>query len=46
MLLQKARQLAEDKGLSGYKLQFNVGPGGGQEVMYLHLHLLSEEAIN
>lgn len=25
---------------SGYKLQFNVEKGGGQEVFHIHLHLL------
>lgn len=42
MLIQKAREFAQEKGIDGYRLQFNVGSGGGQEVMYLHLHFLSE----
>ncbi len=25
----------------GYKLQFNVGRGGGQEVFHIHLHITS-----
>ncbi len=27
--------------IAGYKLQFNVGPEGGQEVMHIHLHMLA-----
>ncbi|MGE4519106.1 MAG: histidine triad nucleotide-binding protein [Desulfobacteraceae bacterium] len=34
---QAAKLLSVDK--SGYKLQFNVEKGGGQEVFHLHLHL-------
>ena len=36
-----ARQIAKEKKLEGYKLNFNVGKAGGQEVFHLHLHLLS-----
>ncbi len=37
-----AQKLAQEKGLSktGYKLNFNVGRGGGQLINHLHLHLL------
>jgi histidine triad (HIT) family protein len=35
-----AKEVAEKKGLKGYKLLFNVGAEGGQVVPYLHLHLL------
>jgi len=35
-----AKKIAQDKGLSGYKLIFNVGREGGQIVDHLHLHLL------
>jgi histidine triad (HIT) family protein len=45
MLVEKARIFAEEKGISGYKLQFNVGPEGGQEVPYLHLHFLSDTRV-
>ncbi len=45
MLILKAQQFAREKGIHGYKLTFHVGKGGGQEVMYLHLHFLSEERI-
>ena len=46
MLILKAQKFGLDKGISGYKLTFHVGKGGGQEVMYLHLHFLSEEEID
>lgn len=39
-LLGVARQLASERGLPGYKLQFNVGAAGGQVVPHVHLHLL------
>ncbi len=45
MLIEKARAFAEQKGIRGYKLQFNVGKEGGQEVPYIHLHFLSEQKI-
>lgn len=37
-----AKKLAEEEGLKGYRLQFNVGKLGGQEVFHLHLHLLGD----
>lgn len=42
-LIMTAKKLAEDFGISksGYKLLIRVGKGGGQEVMHIHLHLLS-----
>lgn len=45
MLIQKAQQFAAKNNLGGYKLMFNVGKEGGQEVMYLHLHLMSQKAL-
>jgi histidine triad (HIT) family protein len=45
MLILKAQKFAEKQGISGYKLTFHVGKGGGQEVMYLHLHFLSDERL-
>jgi len=45
MLIVKAKQFASEKGITGYKLTFHVGKGGGQEVMYLHLHFLSEQKL-
>ena len=43
MLILRAQKFALEQGIAGYKLTFHVGKGGGQEVMYLHLHFLSEE---
>lgn len=40
-MVEKSRDLAVSKGLKGYKLQFNVGEAGGQEVMHVHMHLLA-----
>jgi histidine triad (HIT) family protein len=45
MLILKAQKFAKEQGIDGYKLQFNVGAGGGQEVPYLHLHLISEQKL-
>ncbi len=39
-LIYEAKDLAEEAGLSGYKLVFNVGREGGQVIDHLHLHLL------
>jgi histidine triad (HIT) family protein len=37
-----ARDVAKKQGLKGYKLQYNVGVHGGQEVMHVHMHLLGD----
>lgn len=39
-LMYTAKKVAEDLGLKGYKLVFNVGREGGQLIDHLHLHLL------
>ena len=40
-----ASRVAADEGLAdGYKLQANTGPGGGQEVLHLHFHVLGTPA--
>ena len=39
-LLLTAKNIASEKNLEGYKLHFNVGEKGGQEVFHVHLHLL------
>ncbi len=39
-LILISKKIAEDRGLKGYKLVFNVGREGGQMVDHLHLHLL------
>ncbi len=43
MLIIKAKEFAAANGISGYKLTYHVGKGGGQEVFYLHLHFLSQQ---
>lgn len=45
MLILKAKEFAASHGIGGYKLVFHVGKGGGQEVFYLHLHLLSQQVM-
>ncbi len=35
-----ARDVGRKLGLTGYKLVYNVGRDGGQEIMHIHLHLL------
>lgn len=39
-LLIIARNMGVKMGLEGYRLQFNVGEKGGQEISHIHLHLL------
>ncbi|OGF74774.1 histidine triad nucleotide-binding protein [Candidatus Giovannonibacteria bacterium RIFCSPHIGHO2_02_FULL_46_20] len=39
-MVHAAKEGAEQLGLSGYKLVFNVGKDGGQIVDHIHLHLL------
>lgn len=39
-LIFTAKNVAEEIGLKGYKLVFNVGKEGGQIVDHLHFHLL------
>jgi histidine triad (HIT) family protein len=45
MLILTAQKFAKEKGIEGYKLTFHVGKKGGQEVPYLHLHFLSDQAL-
>lgn len=40
-----AKRFADTQGIDGYRLQVNVGKGGGQEVFYLHVHFLSQQAL-
>ena len=39
-LIYRAKEIAEEKKLKGYKLVFNVGREGGQVIDHLHLHLM------
>ncbi len=45
LLIETARKFAAEKGIDGYKLTFHVGAKGGQEIMYVHLHFLSEQKL-
>ena len=38
-----ARDIAKGLKLDGYQTLFNVGRAGGQEVMHIHLHLMSHQ---
>ena len=40
-MIKVAKEVAAERELPGYKLQFNVGKAGGQEVFHIHLHLMS-----
>jgi histidine triad (HIT) family protein len=46
MLICKAQAFAKKHHIDGYRLQFNVGASGGQEVFYLHLHFLSSQILS
>ncbi|MBU1935217.1 HIT domain-containing protein, partial [Patescibacteria group bacterium] len=37
-----ARNIAKERELSGYRLQFNVGRSAGQIIFHIHLHLTSD----
>ena len=39
-LIYTAKHIAQELGLKGYKLVFNVGREGGQIIDHLHLHIL------
>lgn len=45
VLIEAAREFAEKQGITGYRLTFHCGKGGGQEVFYLHLHFLSSQEL-
>ena len=36
-----ARDIAKERQLDGYNLQFNVGESAGQIIFHIHLHLMS-----
>ncbi|MBX2975610.1 MAG: histidine triad nucleotide-binding protein [Ignavibacteriaceae bacterium] len=46
-LFDAANQIAEDFGVreNGFRLIFNCGPDGGQEVYHLHMHLLAGKKL-
>ena len=39
-MLEFVAEVAQDAGLSDYRVVVNVGPGGGQTVFHLHWHAL------
>lgn len=45
LLIRTAQAFARSQGITGYQLKFHVGKDGGQEVFYLHLHFLSQQAL-
>lgn len=40
-MIWAAKEIAERKELTGYRLKIHVGRSAGQEIDHLHLHLLS-----
>lgn len=44
-LFTVARRVAEQEGLSDYRLVVNNGAGAGQTVFHLHIHLLGGRAL-
>ena len=40
-LMRVAQKVPRAQNLSGYRLQFNVGKDGGQEIFHIHCHLLA-----
>lgn len=45
-LMYKAARVAENLGLSDYRLVVNNGPGAGQSVFHLHLHILGGRSLS
>ena len=45
-MMRQLPKLAKDQGLeSGYRTIINTGPGGGQVVFHLHIHLLGGSGL-
>ena len=44
-LLLKAPQIAQEAGLSDYRLVINDGAGAGQSVFHLHIHILGGRSL-
>lgn len=40
-MVKVGKKIAHSEKLGGYKLSFNVGKEGGQEVFHVHLHLMA-----
>jgi histidine triad (HIT) family protein len=45
-LIETAKEVANQQDIAGYKLVFNVGKDGGQEVEHLHMHMLSGRPVS
>lgn len=47
-MIETANKIAKDMGIAndGFRLVFNCGDNGGQEVYHLHLHLLGGRKMN
>ncbi|HEX7120013.1 MAG TPA: histidine triad nucleotide-binding protein [Longimicrobiales bacterium] len=47
-LFLAAKEIARDEGVAedGYRLVMNTGPGAGQSVDHIHLHLLGGRALD
>lgn len=47
-MIDAANKIAKDSGIAddGFRLVFNCGDNGGQEVYHLHLHLLGGRKMN
>ena len=47
-MIDAANKIAKDMGIAkeGFRLVFNCGDNGGQEVYHLHLHLLGGRKMN
>jgi histidine triad (HIT) family protein len=45
-VLLMARDVAKKEGLSDYRIAINNGPGVGQSVFHLHVHLLGGRAMS
>jgi histidine triad (HIT) family protein len=47
-MIETANKIAKDLGIAndGFRLVFNCGENGGQEVYHLHLHLLGGRKMN
>ena len=44
-LLEFVADTAREAGLDDYRVVVNVGPGGGQTVFHLHVHVLGEREM-
>lgn len=45
-IFEMAARIASDEGLDDYRIVTNVGPGAGQSVFHLHLHLLGGRSLS